>query len=128
MYSAISALSTGLTLQGCSEPEQELTKVLALPETLSQTYDEKTIRQIGKAFAKAFPDQYNINDLEQVLKKRQDGNIIPASIGTVELRSILEQQVKQDFQSGQTIILDGIILSLTEARQCALFTLIAPTN
>jgi hypothetical protein len=108
----------------CTGPDPELDKKLALPEILAQTYDEKTIREIGTAYGKEHPDEYNISDLEQLLKKDSDGNAISSSLEASELNSILAKRVKNDFNTGQTIIIDGRILSLTESRQCALYTLI----
>jgi hypothetical protein len=35
----------------------------------------------------------------------------------------LEQQITVDYQSGNTVLLNGWLLSKTEARQCALFSL-----
>ena len=36
----------------------------------------------------------------------------------------LESLVKADFENGRTIVIDGWVLSLTEARQCALYSLL----
>jgi hypothetical protein len=113
-YSALSAAALGMPFMGCSAPDPEL----------SQTYDEKTIRDIGTAYGKAYPEEYNISDLERLLKKGTNGSSISSSMETAELNIALGKQVKNDFNTGQTIILDGLILSLTEARQCALYTLI----
>jgi hypothetical protein len=123
-YSALSAAALSMPFMGCSAPDAELDKKLALPEVLSQTYDEKTIRDIGTAYGKAHPEEYNISDLERLLKKGSDGSSISSSMETAELNTALGKQVKNDFNTGQTIILDGLILSLTEARQCALYSLI----
>jgi hypothetical protein len=39
------------------------------------------------------------------------------------VNSVLEKKVRQDFQENKTVVVDGWILSVTEARQCALFSL-----
>lgn len=36
----------------------------------------------------------------------------------------LSDLVREDFADGRTVVIDGWILSLTEARQCALFSLL----
>jgi len=123
-YSALSAATLGMPFMSCSGPDPELDKKISIPEVLSQTYDEKTIRDIGAAYGKAHPEEYNISVLEQLLKKGADGSPISSSMQTAELNTALGTQVKNDFNTGRTIILDGLILSLTEARQCALYTLI----
>lgn len=123
--SALSAAVIGLPFMNCSGPDPELDKKLALPKILAQTYDEKTIRDIGAAYGKANPEEYDIIDLERLLKNAPQDKKISPSTNTNELNALIEKQVKNDFNTGQTIILDGLILSITEARQCALFTLIS---
>ena len=36
----------------------------------------------------------------------------------------IERQVRDDFAAGRTVVVDGWVLSVTEARQCAIFSLI----
>jgi hypothetical protein len=122
---ALSAAAVSLPVINCTGPDPELDKKISIPEVLSQTYDENTIREIGLAFGKAYPDEYNINTLEGLLKKNTDGKIISASMQKAEINAQLDSQVKNDFAAGQTIVLNGWVLSLTEARQCALYTLIS---
>ncbi len=124
IYSALSAAAVTLPFTSCSGPDPELDKKLALPEILAKTYDEKTIREIGAAYGKAHPEEYNINALERLLKKNAENKTVTASTPVAELNAIMENQVKNDFNTGQTIILNGWVLSFTEARQCALYTLI----
>ena len=38
----------------------------------------------------------------------------------------LKKGIKNDFEIGNTVMIDGWILSVTEARQCALFSIIQP--
>ena len=124
IYSGLSAAAVCIPFMSCTGPDPELDKKLALPGILARTYDEKTIREIGAAYGKAHPEEYNIKDLERLLRKNAESETVSASIPDAELNAIMENQVKHDFNTGQIIILDGLVLSLTEARQCALYTLI----
>jgi hypothetical protein len=38
----------------------------------------------------------------------------------------LRQLVRDDFSAGRTVLIDGWVLSVTEARQCALFSILQP--
>lgn len=125
LTAALSAAAVSLPFLNCTGPDPELDKKISIPEVLSLTYDEKTIREIGMAYGKAYPDEYNISALEGLLKKNTDGKIISASMQKGEIDAQLDSQVKNDFASGQTIVLNGWVLSRTEARQCALYTLIS---
>jgi hypothetical protein len=88
-YSALSAAVAGLPFSGCSVPDPELDKKLAIPEILAKTYDEKTIREIGAAYGKAFPEEYNISDLERLLRK----NTVPVC-GKNYRAAILSAQIR----------------------------------
>ena len=123
-YTVFSTAAVSIPFLNCSSPDQELDKKLAMPETLAQTYDEKTIMEIGQAYGKTYPDEYSISDLEKLLTKTETGKSIAGSETAEMINSTLNEMVKKDFQTGDTVVLNGWILSKTEARQCALFTLI----
>ena len=123
-YTVFSTAAVSIPFLNCSSPDPELDKKLAMPETLAQTYDEKTIMEIGQAYGKTYPDEYSISDLEKLLTKTETGKSIAGSESTEMINSTLNAMVKKDFQTGDTVVLNGWILSKTEARQCALFTLI----
>ena len=123
-YTVFSTAAVSIPFLNCSSPDQELDKKLAMPETLAQTYDEKTIMEIGQAYGKTYPDEYSISDLEKLLTKTETGKTIAGSETAEMINSTLNEMVKKDFQTGDTVVLNGCILSKTEARQCALFTLI----
>ena len=39
-----------------------------------------------------------------------------------KLEALLNQKIQQDFEAGRTVVVNGWVLSQTEARQCALFS------
>ena len=123
-YTVFSTAAVSIPFLNCSSPDPELDKKLAMPETLAQTYDEKTIMEIGQVYGKTYPDEYSISDLEKLLTKTETGKTIAGSETAEMINSTLNEMVKKDFQTGDTVVLNGWILSKTEARQCALFTLI----
>ena len=72
-YTVFSTAAVSIPFLNCSSPDPELDKKLAMPETLAQTYDEKTIMEIGQAYGKTYPDEYSISDLEKLLTKTETG-------------------------------------------------------
>ena len=40
-------------------------------------------------------------------------------------RAWIDDQVRDDFAAGRTVLVGGWVLSVTEARQCALFSLVS---
>ena len=116
--SAVSAAAISLPMVHCKPKTNDL---LEFPGTLSSFCDEKTIRDIGQAYLQKFPGDNKSSRLQKLLLEGQEskGNADDADA----VAAMLEKKIKDDFRTSQTIILKGWVLSLTEARQCALFSL-----
>lgn len=97
-------------------------QVLQQPQFLSQICDAETLRAIGKSYR----DKLSLNDREQLemkIRKESNGSSISKNSDNSSLAYFLNQKIKQDFESGKTVVIEGWILSETEAQQCALFSL-----
>jgi hypothetical protein len=86
------------------------------PRSLANIWDTDTLNTIGLNYMLKVPKEGR----ERILIKRLAGKSADMA-GNQAAR--LEQQVISDFTSGNTVMIDGWILSVTEARQCALFSL-----
>ncbi|MBS1553360.1 MAG: hypothetical protein JSU09_00420 [Bacteroidetes bacterium] len=89
-------------------------KALAVPELLSLIWDQKNIADIGERYCSKFPNEMSERFLARILfsdVKNRD-------------KTTLQEITKNDFQSNNTVIIDGWMLSRTEARQCALVYLL----
>jgi hypothetical protein len=87
------------------------TKALSYPKDLSEICDHETLIQIGNTYMKLT----NENDkryLKELLAK-------DAGMMVNDLKNSLKSKVAEDFNTGNTILVDGWLLSITEARQCA---------
>lgn len=51
------------------------------------------------------------------------GKIVPESSDISFIQTLLDQKIHKDFKSGNTVTVKGFVISATEARQCALFSL-----
>jgi hypothetical protein len=91
---------------------------IATPDFLSQIQEAKAIRAIGEAYIKIHPEEASPTTLSALLMGQQKGKADPTSI-TKNLR----EKISNDFQSGAVVVIKGWVLSITEARQCALFYL-----
>ena len=76
-----------------------------------------TVREIGQAYLTHFPECQNRNTLRSRLAMRL------GSASSKYLKRHISECVREDFALGDTIQLNGWILSHTEARQCALFAM-----
>ena len=94
---------------------------IAKPVFLSRLFDEKAINDAGKAYIKRTPLENDKNKLIQLLS--DDSQIVKSS-DEKAIHQYLDEKVKQDFDTGSTILVKGWVLSITEVRQCALYSLI----
>ena len=89
---------------------------LAFPLMLSAFCDEATLREVGRKYLAQVPGE----DSTGVLLARIEAAGAPDGIeGVGEAAS----QAEQDFVKKKILVIDGWIISQTEARQCALLAL-----
>lgn len=80
---------------------------LAQPKALSQIWDEATIIEIGTKYRSMVPDESSQRALVWLLKSQTEN-------------SDAEKNAVDDFTANRHVLVDGWILAVTEARQCAL--------
>ncbi len=97
--------------------------VLQFPGTLSSICDEKTICELGQAYIQNHPSENKSSRLQDLLLSNTDGKEMSSSTDTEALAVFLDKKIVADFKNANTVILKGWVLSLTEARQCALYSL-----
>ena len=91
-------------------------RLLSEPELLSYIWDDTTIIEIGEIYRNKFSDE---NSESKLIKQLSDYESTETTIST----EVLRQQITDDFSKGNTVMIDGWVISKTEARQCALFSL-----
>ena len=114
--SAYTALAMTLPFaEGCSpSPENTASR----PFLFSKLADKKTIAEAGIAYRQKFPKE---ND-KIVLSDLLIGAKPPLDKSDIEKQ--LNDRVWDDFKTGKTITAAGWVLSVTEARQCALYSIL----
>ena len=93
------------------------------PGLLSHICDAKTLKEIGVAYREKFATEKNEKQLINFLLTDSSNKVVPVTSEDAIINSLLEQKIQKDFETGNTVIMKGWILSVTEARQCALFSL-----
>jgi hypothetical protein len=86
------------------------------PSDLAGICDKNTLLKIGNAY-RIKTGENNREYLEELL-------LDDSELRDSELRIFLNNKVTEDFDKGNTILIEGWLLSVTEARQCALFSLL----
>jgi hypothetical protein len=115
--SAFTALALTLPLaQSCSNGSKEM--AVAQPLLFSHIVDAATITEAGMAYRKTHAAEDNRERLSQLLLGKN------AALGKDEIETMLDRQVTADFKQGNTLVVKGWVMSLTEARQCALYSIL----
>jgi hypothetical protein len=90
----------------------------AQPLVFSHIADIKTINETGRAYRKMMISEDNKATLTQLLTAQ---NTLTEKAA---IQASLDNRVKSDFKSGKIVTISGWVLSVTEARQCALFSIL----
>jgi hypothetical protein len=75
------------------------------------------VRALGTHYRASTPSENSADSIRAAISSGHRLRIPSLGIGT------LDDQIRDDFANGRTVVVDGWVLSLTEARQAALFSL-----
>lgn len=92
------------------------------PDLLSNFCSEKGLREIGLEYRKLVPAENLKQKLEDLILTGLNGKKLTTSNKSV-IEKMINNKIQADFTSYNTTIIYGWIISLTEARQCALLSL-----
>lgn len=102
---------------------------LGQPDFLGHICDEATVREIGNAYCARNPDEREEDKLVSLLIATSDGdahrakNPAKSTIDSTRVLRQLDGAIRDDYAAGRVVTLKGWVLSVTEARQCALYSL-----
>ena len=117
-FASISSLALIIPSTSCVLFEPKLKDVLRKPMSLSKILEDDAIDLIGKSFMDEFSNENQKNILEKLLLGDNDPKLTSISF----LTQFLKDGIAQDFKMNNIVVIRGWILSITEARQCALHT------
>jgi hypothetical protein len=118
--------TTAIAITGisCKGRHPAFYDVLDKPIKLSGICDLNTIRNIGMNYRLQTPAESEADKLAELLSMDSAGNKISSSTDNLFIQNLLNQKIKYDFETDNTVIVNGWVLTLTEARQCALLYVI----
>lgn len=99
------------------EPSREQLRLMR-PDMLTRIGDEGLTHRLGRQYRRAFPEENSSAALTEILRRSATGE------NGFDLSTKLKFRVQREFAEGRTVVLDGWVLARTEARQCALFSLL----
>jgi hypothetical protein len=115
--SGVATVAIPMGFYGCSGTQYD--EVLAKPTLLLAIWDHQAIAKIGKLYLEQYPGENTEQKLVELLSK-------PMLKDENDFTQALTSRIKEDYITGKIVTLDGWVLSVTEGRQCALFSLIQP--
>ena len=125
---SIAVASTFVPFMGCSGSDDSLDRKLSLPTTMATINESSTITKVGNAYLDQNPNENSPEILINQLLINSKGDSIPKNTDSKTLQKLMSQKVKADFNNGETVVVRGWVLSRTEARQCALYSLTQSNN
>jgi len=121
--SALSGAALGISGISCGHRHQAYYNLLEKPAALSQICDLRTIRDIGMEYSLQAPAEAKAEKLETLLMTDSAGKPVSPDANAPVIQTLLEEKIKHDFETGDTVIVKGWVLAVTEARQCTLLFL-----
>jgi hypothetical protein len=118
------AVAATLAYFGCKRQVTSQSSALYLPHFLSILMDKSAIEEIGKSDLKKHPEENSIEKLKSNILSSFDGNSLAQKETGGSIDKFFESKILSEFRNGNQEVIDGWVLSVTEARQCALFTVL----
>lgn len=125
---SLAVAGTFMPLTACSGPDPSLYSKLSLPTTMATINDSTTIMAVGNAYLKQVPAENDPEDLVNRLLVGSNGEAIPEATDSLALQKLMSDKIIADFENGEFVVVRGWVLSRTEARQCALYSLTQSIN
>jgi len=122
--SGLGITAIGVSFTGLLDFDLSRESFCAKPDFLSRLSNDEALRSVGKEFLKLYPAEGSSAGL---MTELYGGPLKTDVLPRKDVRSIqkrLKNLIRNDFITGKTLILNGWVLSLTEARQCALFAIL----
>lgn len=96
---------------------------LTTADMLSHFCDARTLKDIGLTYRKLVPAENEKQKLTDILLINKEGKKLkPSDESAIE--KLISEKIHEDFLTHQTLVLNQWVISVTEARQCALFSFI----
>ncbi|HET6569469.1 MAG TPA: twin-arginine translocation signal domain-containing protein [Rhodothermales bacterium] len=118
---SVGAVGLGLPAAAWFTDSDPSLQRLAEPELLYILGDPERVREIGTVYRMSVPHEGDAEALrDAILAGSEASGRVPEFTTSAHLR----KQVSSDFAADRTVVINGWVLSVTEARQCALFSLL----
>lgn len=119
LVASVATVGGAFGVGGCAEDAGAIPNAWRTPALLDALGVER-VRRIGAAWGDAHPDERTATQLRAVLRKRLH---LPEPSHDSALADAVSRAIADDFEHDRIVVVDGWLLAVTEARQCALYAL-----
>jgi hypothetical protein len=95
----------------------------ATPEALLDILDEDTCLYLGSRYLALYPAENKADILKAKMLSASKGDAASHYFGFAATEKVISDTIFREFSLSAMVLIDGWMLSHTEARQCALFYL-----
>ena len=120
---SVTPVALPFLLNACAKEDPRFEKSLSFPIVLGQLCDSATLHQIGLRYRDEHREEDNKKKLRRLILQDYNGMARVEKNDPAAVLNHLSGKMEDDFRAGRVIKIDGWILSVTEARQCALFSI-----
>lgn len=92
------------------------------PIPLGKFCKEKDLKDIGTKYLQNVPDENELSKLGQYIFKNDAGQLVDSNPTAIE--KLFDEKISKDFQTDNTTVVDGWVISVTEARVCGVLSLV----
>lgn len=117
-----SIAAVGLPLAYYIKKQKNQVNPLTTPYLLSRFCDKKELKDMGDAYIKLVPEENNRQKLSDLILLGNNGTVLK-STDKIVIAELIDKKIHDEFTGSNTIVVNGWVVSKTEARQCALFSL-----
>ena len=112
-FLALGGMAAAWAATGCGDRDS---RAFGQPDLIA-VLGPDAVRNLGRRYRASVPRESDAARLEAAIRASRPWT---ARIGLTH--PPIAEQVRDDFDTGRTVIVDGWLLSVTEARQCALYS------
>jgi hypothetical protein len=124
-FIAISATAlVGISIPFSCSSENYKSIVSVMPELLplGKFCTEKELKGIGIKYMQLIPQENDLSTIGKHLFKNEAGQLVDPDAASIE--KLINEKMQKDFQAENTMMIDGWVISVTEARVCGVLSII----
>lgn len=119
--------AAGVVLPTPIRADASIASALSHPRLIEILHDERLVRALGRRYRDTVSGETDAGVISTAILSGLNvdpHSRVPLPVDASRLRAQVDELVHRDFLAGRTVVLKGWILSVTEARQCALYSLL----